>query len=74
MPDQTIIGDPRPAGDDGPAGDPRHGGQATIEPAFDPADHTVGEVHDYLADADEREHARVLDLERTGKNRTSIVG
>lgn len=40
---------------------------------FDPADHTVSDVVDYMAahpdDAD-----RVLELERAGRNRVGIVG
>jgi hypothetical protein len=40
---------------------------------FDPADHTVAEVQQYLVDhPDDAE--RVLALERAGKNRATLVG
>lgn len=40
---------------------------------FDPAEHTVAEVNDYLADATEEERARVLSVEKDGKARASLV-
>lgn len=40
---------------------------------FDPAVYTAAEVTAYLADADEAETARVIEAERGGKNRSSIV-
>jgi hypothetical protein len=43
---------------------------------FNPADHTVEEVHEHI-DANEDspgEVERVLELERAGKNRKSLVG
>lgn len=44
------------------------------ETQYDPSDYTVDQVNDYLADADDAERERVLDAERTGKNRVGIVG
>lgn len=41
--------------------------------AFDPADHTVLQVIAHLADADEDETARVLDVEAGGEKRKSLV-
>ena len=40
---------------------------------FDPSDHGIGEVKAYLADADEEERQRVLDAERSGKARKSLL-
>lgn len=84
----TPIGDPRPAGEEGPAGDqraageegpagdPRPAGETTPGNApaqYDPSDHTVDEVNAYLANADDDERDRVLEAERSGKGRTSII-
>ncbi|MFJ4799197.1 hypothetical protein [Kitasatospora purpeofusca] len=57
-----------------PAGPP-----APVEPPgplalFDPAEHTVPEVLDHLADADEDETERVLAAELGGQARKGIVG
>jgi hypothetical protein len=44
--------------------------------AFDPNDHTVGEVNDYLAQyagSSPGEVARVIELELAGKNRKTVV-
>jgi hypothetical protein len=52
------------------------GADAVPEPksdSFDPGEHTVAEVEDYLA-ANPDEHAKVLAAEAKGKNRTSLVG
>jgi hypothetical protein len=43
------------------------------EGEFDPGDHTVAEVQDYIADHPEDEE-RVLEAERNGKNRAGLVG
>lgn len=40
---------------------------------FDPADYTAADVTAYLHEADEAEAARVIEAERGGKNRSSIV-
>lgn len=64
----TTIGDPRPAGVEAPGTIAE--GQA---PDFDPADHTLAEVNAHLA-ANPDDTDRVLTLERTGKNRASLVG
>lgn len=42
--------------------------------AFDPGAHNVDEVAAYLADAPEAERARVLQAERDGKARVTILG
>ena len=39
---------------------------------FDPNDHTIPEVTEYIATADEEERARVLKLESEGKNRVAF--
>lgn len=63
---------------DGPKEIHVYGSAATdlTEPAgrFDPAEHTVAQVNDYLADVDETERDRVLAAEKAGKARTSIRG
>ncbi|WP_344341445.1 hypothetical protein, partial [Kitasatospora putterlickiae] len=41
---------------------------------FDPAEHTVPEVLDHLADADEDETARVLAAELDGLARKGVLG
>lgn len=41
---------------------------------FDPSQHTVREVEEYLETADDEEWARVLEAERVGKGRVSLVG
>lgn len=40
---------------------------------FDPADHNVDEVEEYLATADASERERVLDAERKGKARKRLL-
>lgn len=40
---------------------------------YDPAEHTVAEVQDYLAAADDAERDRVLSAERGGKARSSLL-
>lgn len=40
--------------------------------AFDPSDHTVAEVNEYLASADPDEVERVLAAEKKGKGRKSV--
>lgn len=84
----SVIGDPRPAsqagpagdqrqaGESGPAGDPRPAGDAgsAEEATFDPSEHTVAEVKDHLDGADDAERDRVLQAEAQGKDRASITG
>jgi hypothetical protein len=41
---------------------------------FDPSPHTVDEVRAHLEGADDRERRRVLDAERAGRARVSLVG
>ena len=41
---------------------------------FDPSDHSVVEVREYLAGADAAEKERVLAVEAAGKARTSLTG
>jgi hypothetical protein len=40
---------------------------------FDPRQHTVSEVNDYLADQSDAEKARVIDAERSSQGRNGIV-
>jgi len=47
---------------------------ATAVQPFDPAGKTVTEVQSYLAGADESEVARVLDMERAGAARITLLG
>lgn len=47
-------------------------GQGDRDTSFDPRDHTVAEVNEYLR-SHPREVQRVLDLERTGAARISIL-
>lgn len=47
--------------------------QAT-DTEFDPAEHTVEEVNDYLASADDAEAERVLKAEKSGKDRSTVTG
>lgn len=49
-------------------------GQAGTTAAYDPADHTVDEVNDYLASASDAERDRVLEAERGGEQRKGILG
>ena len=44
------------------------------ESPFDPNDHSVAEVQEYLEGADDEERARVLDAEKAGQARKSLVG
>ena len=41
---------------------------------FNPDNHTVAEVNNYLSDASDEERERVLEAERAGQNRSTIVG
>lgn len=59
------------------------GGYSIVEPEvqisvesglFDPSEHTVLEVNEYLNTADPAERARVLEAERAGKARKGILG
>lgn len=40
---------------------------------FNPADHTVAEVNEYLAHADVTEQERVLAAEKAGKDRSTVT-
>jgi hypothetical protein len=48
-------------------------GEAEDEAEFDPGEHTVAEVEDYLADNPD-DADRVLEAERAGKNRVTLTG
>jgi trigger factor len=83
----TPIGDPRPAGEEGPAGDQRKAGEegaagdprpagegtSTGSTPFDPSAHTVEEVRAHLDQATPSERDRVLQAERDGKARSSLI-
>ena len=60
---------PTPSGAQGAEGAP----PSPSAPAFDPTDHTVSEVLAYLERADVPERARVIDAERAGRARVTIV-
>lgn len=49
-------------------------GQKLPDPPFDPNEHTVAEVQEYLAYATPEESQRVLELEAAGQNRKSLTG
>lgn len=50
-------------------------GQAFVaHVSFDPAAHTAPEVVEHIESADEVEAARVLEAEKSGKARKSVVG
>jgi hypothetical protein len=44
------------------------------EDLYDPSEHSLPSVQEYLADASEEERQRVIAVERTGKNRKGITG
>lgn len=68
VPDSDEVPTPRSADSTVDAGNP-----ATEEAdQFDPSEHTVDEVWDYLEGADDAERKRVLDAERDGKNRKAF--
>lgn len=48
--------------------------EAGPEPSFDPGEHTVADVNDYLAGTEPVERERVLALEAGGKARKTILG
>lgn len=48
-------------------------GTAPQAQQFDPSDHGIGRVKAYLEDADEEERQRVLDAERSGKARKTLL-
>jgi len=50
------------------------GDTAVMQEGDDPADFNVGPVNTYLESASDEEKERVLQAERDGKNRSSIVG
>ena len=54
------------------AGDPEAPGDTPAEGEFDPADVNAPEVHEYLK-AHPEEVARVIELERAGRNRKGII-
>lgn len=58
-----------------PHADPRARTQEPLAPAdsFDPAKATIPAVLEYLADADEAETVRVLDLEAEGEKRSTLL-
>ncbi len=49
-------------------------GHADSDGAFDPNKHSVAEVQAHLESADEAERERVLEAERAGKARTTLLG
>lgn len=55
-------------------GDESDTGNGDDSEPFDPSKHNGDVVSDYLANADDQERERVLEAERAGKNRKTIVG
>lgn len=58
-----------------PVGDPEISEEVKTEtvPAFDPNEHTVPEVNEHLAKADDAERKRVFEAEAQGQARTGIM-
>lgn len=75
----SIDGVPAPVGDDGipiltaAEEDPAPAGAAVTDDGFEPADHNVDQVRKYLS-ANPNQAGFVLDRERAGKSRTSLIG
>lgn len=76
----SDAGDPG-AGDGAPATEPEH--KTPDEPPhkvapqpgrYDPADHNVEDVLERLANVDDDERAAIIEAERAGKARVSIIG
>lgn len=53
--------------------DEKRKGEADEQNEFDPAEHDVKDVKKYLEDVNEEERQRVLDAEREGKARKSLL-
>lgn len=71
--EEGPAGDQRPAGEEGPAGDPRPAGNAP-DASYDPGEYTVRKVNDHLATVDDAERDRILKAEKKGKARAGIIG
>ena len=52
---------------------PETDGEGVQEDVFDPGQHTVPETLEYLIGKDDAEVQRVLEAERSGKNRSSLI-
>lgn len=52
---------------------PETDGEDVQEDVFDPSQHTVPETLEYLEGKDDAEVRRVLEAERSGKNRSSLL-
>ena len=52
---------------------PETGGEDVQEDVFDPGQHTVPETLEYLTGNGDAEVQRVLEAERSGKNRSSLI-
>lgn len=61
--DEAVLPEDQPvvATEPGTSSDPAE--VVNVQTAFDPSEHSVAEVKEYLADADEAERQRVLDAE-----------
>lgn len=53
--------------------DPGPDPEANPAEAYDPGDHSVGEVEEYLKTASDEEKARVIEAEQNGKQRKGIL-
>lgn len=64
-------------GSGAPIEEPEHPGEVMAEDSpliFDPSEHTVAEVRNFLLTADEEQQAAVIAAEREGRARSSIIG
>lgn len=65
-------------GSGAPVEEPEHPGEVMAEDSepliFDPSEHTVAEVRNFLLTADEDQQAAVIAAEREGRARSSIIG
>lgn len=68
--------DPTPSSDDDApqSSSEDHPSQSSSDGDYDPADYTVDEVNERLAQVDDAEQSRILADERNGKGRIGIIG
>lgn len=62
-----------PVGDPGTSEEVKGETETETVPAFDPNEHTVPEVNEHLANADDAERKRVFEVEAQGQARTGIM-
>lgn len=78
LPDRFPVEDGSDSGStEGDSNTEPAAGDGNTEPAdgdFNPSEHTVAEVQEYLETATDEERTRVLEAEKSDKNRVSLVG